>query len=161
VNPAVHGQHYVAWGWVAFVAFLYMIGMATRPIRNYAYQFFYVSHTSRHSLISDPTCITLVHYRWMPRHTSTPTTRLDLGRIYPPLARPYSSHLPNRPIPRNTQSSPRRQTHWNGTSSKRGHDASQRPNTTGLETSTAYLPSRTEREHRRTSVYGLQHLEAA
>lgn len=46
VNPAVDGQKYVAWGWVAFVAFLYMIGMATRPIRNYAYQFFYVRLTT-------------------------------------------------------------------------------------------------------------------
>jgi hypothetical protein len=161
VNPSVHGQHYVAWGWVAFAAFLYMIGMATRPIRNYAYQFFYVSHTSRHSLISDPTRITLVHHRWVPRHPPTSTTRLDLGRVHPPLARPYSSYIPNNPISRYPQSPPRCQTHWDGTSSQRRYDASQRPNTARLETGSTYLPPRAQGEYRRTSVHSLQYLETA
>ena len=43
VNPAVPGQRYVAWGWTAFSSFIYMVFMASRPIRNRAYQFFHVS----------------------------------------------------------------------------------------------------------------------
>jgi hypothetical protein len=113
------------------------------------------------SLIPDPTRNNLVHNRRVPRHPSPRTTRLDLGRIHSPLARPYSSYIPNSPLSRYPQSPSRRQAHWDGPSSQRRYDASQRSNTAGLEAGSTYLPPRPEGEYWRTSVYGLQHLETA
>lgn len=159
VNPAVDGQRYVAWGWVAFVAFLYMIGMATRRIRNFAYQFFYVSLAIPHELTLDPTCRHLVHHRRLSRHPPTSTTRLDLGWIHPSLARPYSPDLPNSTLPRYSQSSSRRQADRYGPSFERGHDASQRTDSTGLETSAAYIPSRFQGKYRWTPIHRLQYIQ--
>jgi len=48
--PMASGQRYIAWGWAAFALFVYMIVMASRTIRNRAYQFFLVSNDGALSL---------------------------------------------------------------------------------------------------------------
>ena len=154
----------MAWGWVAFAAFLYMIGMATRPIRNYAYQFFYVSHFIALWLLwltLDPTRIPLVHHRRLPRHSPTSTARLDLGWICSALAGPYSPDIPNHPLSWYSQTSPRWKTHGDRTSFDGGYYACQRQDTARLETGSAYLSTRAEGEYRWTPIYSLQYLKAA
>ena len=42
--PTSLGGGYIAWGWVAFALFIYLVAMASRSIRNRAYQFFLIQH---------------------------------------------------------------------------------------------------------------------
>lgn len=44
VLATTSGGRYIAWGWLAFGCFLYMIIAASRSIRNRAYQFFLLQH---------------------------------------------------------------------------------------------------------------------
>jgi hypothetical protein len=112
-------------------------------------------------LRSDTTRLVMVHHCRLPRHTSPATTRLDMGRIHPSLAGPYSPNLPNHSLPQYPYSQKRWSTHWNCPSLERGYDASQRPDSTRLETGSTYLPARAEGKYRWTSIYGLQHLSSA
>jgi hypothetical protein len=118
-------------------------------------------YPQRVPLRSDPTRLVMVHHCRLPRHPSPATTRLDMGRIHPSLARPYSPNFPDHPLPQYPYSQKRRSTHRYSPGLERGYNASQRPNSTRLETGSTYLPARAEGEYRWTSIYRLQHLSAA